>query len=229
MVLKALFFLLQLQEILSLSSSYLFFFRHIHNFLCAISPVYTDQYPYRIFPISIFYFLLFFCLTLYYQCCKWLLQLFFLCSFSWTFGRFVLMYLRNPHCWWVRFPHFFFLNVVCPNLLARLRLCVNIIISFLAGYFFSKLLQLSHRCVCVIESLLRSRIYSVTNYIYIYIYIYIIFDWRYNQPGFDPSFGNLACLATLMSSDRTKVCMWMIIYIYIYIYIYMYILTSSTI
>ena len=29
------------------------------------------------------------------------------------------------------------------------------------------------------------------------------------------------CLATLMSSDRTKhICLWMTIYIYIYIYIY---------
>ena len=46
-------------------------------------------------------------------------------------------------------------------------------------------------------------------------------DWRLGQPGFDPSFGNLACLATLKSSDRTKqVCLWMTIYIYIYIYIY---------
>ena len=40
-----------------------------------------------------------------------------------------------------------------------------------------------------------------------------------SQPGFDPSFGNLACVATLKSSDRTKqVCLWMTIYIYIYIY-----------
>ena len=31
-----------------------------------------------------------------------------------------------------------------------------------------------------------------------------ILDWRFSQPGFDPSFGNLACLATLKSSDRTK-------------------------
>ena len=31
-----------------------------------------------------------------------------------------------------------------------------------------------------------------------------IFDWRLSQPGFDPSFGNLACLAKLMSSDGTK-------------------------
>ena len=36
-----------------------------------------------------------------------------------------------------------------------------------------------------------------------------ILDWRLSQPGFDPSFGNLACLATLMSSDRTKqICLW---------------------
>ena len=39
----------------------------------------------------------------------------------------------------------------------------------------------------------------------IYIYIY----------------SKLVCLATLMSSDRTKqICLWMTIYIYIYIYIY---------
>ena len=28
-----------------------------------------------------------------------------------------------------------------------------------------------------------------------------ILDWRLSQPVFDPSFGNLARLATLMSSD----------------------------
>ena len=40
--------------------------------------------------------------------------------------------------------------------------------------------------------------------------------WCLSQPGFDPSY----CLATLMSSDRTKqICLWMTIYIYIYIYI----------
>ena len=48
-----------------------------------------------------------------------------------------------------------------------------------------------------------------------------ILDWRLRQPGFDPSFGNLACLATLKSSEGTKqICRWMTIYIYIYIYIY---------
>ena len=52
---------------------------------------------------------------------------------------------------------------------------------------------------------------------YIYIYIY----WRLSQPGFDPVYGKLVCLATLISSDRTKqICRWMTIYIYIYIYIY---------
>ena len=41
-----------------------------------------------------------------------------------------------------------------------------------------------------------------------------ILDWRLSQPGFDPSFANLACLATLMSSDRTKqTCLWMTVYI----------------
>ena len=58
-------------------------------------------------------------------------------------------------------------------------------------------------------------------YIYIYIYIYIRvrgLDWHLSQPGFDPGYGKLVCLATLMSSDRTKqICMWMTIYIYIYI------------
>ena len=45
-----------------------------------------------------------------------------------------------------------------------------------------------------------------------------VLDWRLTQPGFDPSYGNLVCLATLMSSDRTKqICLWMTIYIYIYI------------
>ena len=52
-----------------------------------------------------------------------------------------------------------------------------------------------------------------THHVYIYIYIYM------SQPGFDLSFGNLARLATLKCSDRTKqVCLWMTIYIYIYIY-----------
>ena len=42
-------------------------------------------------------------------------------------------------------------------------------------------------------------------------------DWHLSQPGFDPSHGKLVCLATLMSSDRTKqICLWMTIYIYIY-------------
>ena len=37
-----------------------------------------------------------------------------------------------------------------------------------------------------------------------------------SQPGFDPSYGKLVCLATLMSSDRTKqICLWMTIYIYV--------------
>ena len=40
-------------------------------------------------------------------------------------------------------------------------------------------------------------------------------DWRLSQLGFDPSFENLACLVTLMSSDRTKqICLWMTIYIF---------------
>ena len=35
-------------------------------------------------------------------------------------------------------------------------------------------------------------------------------DWRLSQLGFDPSYGKLICLATLMSSDRTKeICLWM--------------------
>ena len=51
-----------------------------------------------------------------------------------------------------------------------------------------------------------------------------ILDWCLSQPGFDPSFGNLACLVTLMSSDRTKqICLWMTIYIYMYIYVCVYI------
>ena len=55
---------------------------------------------------------------------------------------------------------------------------------------------------------------------YIYIYIY---NWRLSQPGFDPSYRKLICLATLMSSDRTKqICLWMTIYICIYIYNYNY-------
>ena len=39
--------------------------------------------------------------------------------------------------------------------------------------------------------------------------------WRLSQPGFDPSYGKLICLATLMITDRTKqICLWMTIYIY---------------
>ena len=66
-------------------------------------------------------------------------------------------------------------------------------------------------------------------YIYIYIYIYIVSSWlsgrildqRFSQQGFDPSFGNLACLATLKRYERTKQSVDEYIYIYIYIYIYM--------
>ena len=40
-------------------------------------------------------------------------------------------------------------------------------------------------------------------------------DWHLSQLGFDPSYGKLVCLATLMSSDRMKqICLWMTIYIY---------------
>ena len=31
-----------------------------------------------------------------------------------------------------------------------------------------------------------------------------VLDWRLSQPGFDPSYGKIVCLATLISSDRTK-------------------------
>ena len=40
-------------------------------------------------------------------------------------------------------------------------------------------------------------------------------DWRLSQLGFDPGYGKLICLATLMSSDRTKqICPWMTVEIY---------------
>ena len=42
-----------------------------------------------------------------------------------------------------------------------------------------------------------------------------ILDWRYSQSGFDPRFGNLACLATLMNSNRTKQSVCGLLYIYI--------------
>ena len=43
--------------------------------------------------------------------------------------------------------------------------------------------------------------------------MYVCMYWRFSQPGVDPSFGNLACLATLKSSDRMKqVSLWMTIY-----------------
>ena len=49
--------------------------------------------------------------------------------------------------------------------------------------------------------------------IHTYIHIFIYF--------FDPSYGKLICLATLMSSDRTKqICLWMTIEIHIFIYVY---------
>ena len=52
--------------------------------------------------------------------------------------------------------------------------------------------------------------------IYIYIYRGRVMDWFLSQPGFDLSYGNLVCLATLMSSDSTKqICLWMTIHIYI--------------
>ena len=59
-----------------------------------------------------------------------------------------------------------------------------------------------------------------------YIYIYYaatgyswlrgrVLDWPLSQPSFDPSYGKLVCLATLMNSDRTKqIRLWMTIYIY---------------
>ena len=43
-----------------------------------------------------------------------------------------------------------------------------------------------------------------------------VLDWRLSQPGFDPSYGKLVCLATLMSSDWTKqICLWMTLYVYL--------------
>ena len=55
-----------------------------------------------------------------------------------------------------------------------------------------------------------------------------VLDWRLSQPGFDRSFRHLVCLATPMSSDRTKqICLWMTIYIYIYIYTHTYVFTHT--
>ena len=43
-----------------------------------------------------------------------------------------------------------------------------------------------------------------------------VLNWRLNQLVFDPCYGNLVCLATLMSSDWTKqICLWMTVYIHI--------------
>ena len=40
-------------------------------------------------------------------------------------------------------------------------------------------------------------------------------EWRLSQPGFDPSYGKLVCLASLMSSERNRsVCGWLYRYIY---------------
>ena len=65
-----------------------------------------------------------------------------------------------------------------------------------------------------------------------------ILDWHLSQLGFDLSYGKLVCLATLLSSDRTKqISPWITIYIYaytykytlsIYIYIYIYIYICQT-
>ena len=66
----------------------------------------------------------------------------------------------------------------------------------------------------------HTQTHTHTPYIYIYICVCVcvcVSDWRLSQPGFVPSYGKLVCLATLMSSDRTKqICLWMTIYIYIY-------------
>ena len=46
-----------------------------------------------------------------------------------------------------------------------------------------------------------------------------ILGWRLSQPGFDPSFGNLACLTTLKSYDTVDDN----IYIYIYSHIHFHV------
>ena len=44
----------------------------------------------------------------------------------------------------------------------------------------------------------------MNTYIGIHINTFRILDWRLCQPGFDPSSGNLACLAILKNCDKTK-------------------------
>ena len=72
------------------------------------------------------------------------------------------------------------------------------------------LYTLLHFFIFVAQFLIMS-FHSLTSVHYIYIYIYMsgrILIWCFSQPGFNPIFGFLACLATLKSSDRTKqVCL----------------------
>ena len=66
-----------------------------------------------------------------------------------------------------------------------------------------------YECVCM----------YMCEYIHVYIFVYMqVFVYIYiciyvlSLPGFDPCYGNLVCLATLMSSNRTKqICLWMTI------------------
>ena len=61
-----------------------------------------------------------------------------------------------------------------------------------------------HNCLKFTSMLLAPRGWRVRN-----------LDWHLSQPGFDPGYGKLIYLATLISSDRTKqICLWMTIYVY---------------
>ena len=74
-------------------------------------------------------------------------------------------------------------------------------------------------CIIFFQIIQKSFIFQRLILIWIldYIEYYPITINLLGQPGFDPSYGNLICLATLMSSDRTKqICLWMTIYIYIW-------------
>ena len=68
----------------------------------------------------------------------------------------------------------------------------------ISGWFYVSLVSIPSRLSSYTEELWYDK--TVCSYIYIYIYIY-----------------NLACLAALKSSDRTKqVCLWMTIYMFPY-------------
>ena len=75
-------------------------------------------------------------------------------------------------------------------------------------------------CVSTIVTVIHNRLKFTSQLMTPYGWRVRGLAWRLSQPSFNPGYGKLICLATLMSSNRTKqICLWMSIYIYIYIYI----------